>query len=785
MQKITAWILDVYPDETGMVIWLIDKTGRHFRTHHHWQPTLHLQVAPPDERAFAALIRQYSNHLNIKNDRKYDVFHKWQKILTIKLSSPLILDRISRQIQKNMIHSLYWQGNLDPAQMYLYENGLFCLAYCEFHLDNNNEITKIILKDDREATEFAMPPLKTINIKTAGRKTNPKHALLNDLEIEYEGQTIVLEKDEPRQMLETLDTILKNYDPDIIFSRYGDSYIFPRLDKFCQQARFPLSLNRDTGKNTSFGREHTYFTYGKIVHRAGIASLFGRLHIDQRNSFLYRESNLEGIIELARLSSIPVQKMARSSIGTAMSSMEYVVAYKNDIIIPTAKQEPEDFKSGEAHLLSDKGGLVFMPNVGFHENVSEIDFASMYPTIMVKFNISPETINCDCCPDAPTVPEIGYRICQKQKGIIPETLAPILKKRAYYKELQKKAEANNDIATYNKYYLRQNALKWILVTCFGYLGYKNARFGKIDAHESVTAYGREILLQAKDIAESEGHEFLHAIVDSLWLKHESGHHHVRHNGEFCEIRLQNLCDRISNETKIPISLEGNYKWICFVPSKMDSKIGAANRYYGCFENDTLKIRGIEARRHDTPPLINDFQLDLLAQMSKHKNVKAIQKNLPKYWQQFEDLLHNLFDGEIDVEDLVISKNLSRDPDSFAVETHTAIAAKEMLGRGMKVGAGDQVQYIITDAESEDRTSRVRCFGHMDADWAYDAKKYGELLIRSFTSLFSCFGYDDEYMLKWYKDWINKNYENLHRHKRLELSHGPKQMEGRLLPQRQN
>jgi DNA polymerase-2 len=60
----------------------------------------------------------------------------------------------------------------------------------------------------------------------------------------------------------------------------------------------------------------------------------------------------------------------------------------------------------------------------------------------------------------------------------------------------------------------------MLVTCFGYLGYRNARFGRIEAHEAVTAFGREKLLQAKEICEEEGFELLHAITDSLWIRKE-------------------------------------------------------------------------------------------------------------------------------------------------------------------------------------------------------------------------------------------------------------------------
>jgi len=57
------------------------------------------------------------------------------------------------------------------------------------------------------------------------------------------------------------------------------------------------------------------------------------------------------------------------------------------------------------------------------------------------------------------------------------------------------------------------AHKWILVVCFGYLGYKNARFGLISSHEAVTAGGREALLRAKEAAEDSGFEILHIYVD--------------------------------------------------------------------------------------------------------------------------------------------------------------------------------------------------------------------------------------------------------------------------------
>ncbi|MDA2917476.1 DNA polymerase, partial [Nitrospinae bacterium AH_259_B05_G02_I21] len=208
-------------------------------------------------------------------------------------------------------------------------------------------------------------------------------------------------------------------------------------------------------------------------------------------------TGLEGLMELARVSKIPVQRTARTSTGTCITNMQLERAVRDGILIPWRKRRPEEFKTGLELLTTDKGGLTYQPVLGVHENVAEIDFSSMYPTIMATYNVSPETVGCACCTNL--VPEIGCSICQKREGLVSKTLRPILDKRARYKELMKKARSQEEREVYDS---RQSALKWMLVTCFGYLGYKNARFGKIEAHEAVTAYGREKLLQAKEVAEA-------------------------------------------------------------------------------------------------------------------------------------------------------------------------------------------------------------------------------------------------------------------------------------------
>src|SRR5207244_7222183 len=97
-------------------------------------------------------------------------------------------------------------------------------------------------------------------------------------------------------------------------------------------------------------------------------------------------------------------------------------------------------------------------------------------------------VDCRCCPDH-RGPELGRHTCRRRRGLVPQVLEPILAKRARLKRLKQTASDTQARQTYDR---RQTALKWILVTSFGYLGYKNFVFGRIEAHEAVTAYSREL-----------------------------------------------------------------------------------------------------------------------------------------------------------------------------------------------------------------------------------------------------------------------------------------------------
>ncbi len=64
---------------------------------------------------------------------------------------------------------------------------------------------------------------------------------------------------------------------------------------------------------------------------------------------------------------------------------------------------------------------------------------------MARFNISPETINCPCCPDAPRVPELGYRVCQKRRGITSRVVERLIAKRTELKKCSARLQAGTSL----------------------------------------------------------------------------------------------------------------------------------------------------------------------------------------------------------------------------------------------------------------------------------------------------------------------------------------------------
>ena len=319
-------------------------------------------------------------------------------------------------------------------------------------------------------------------------------------------------------------------------------------------------------------------------------------------------------------------------------------------------------------------------------------------------------------PDNLPVPEAGYRLCHRREGLVPRTLRPILALREQLKARAKELPLE-EAAPYKQ---RQNALKWMLVTCFGYLGYKNARFGKIEAHEAVTAYGRDKLLCAKETFEAAGCTVLHGLTDCLWVQKPG----------FTAGDLEGLCREVFRVTGVKLALEGVYRWIYFMASKQDPKRPVATRYFGVFADGTLKVRGLMCRRRDTPPFVRRAQEAMLTKMAEAGTPGELAALKPELEEMAEGFRQRLREGGINPQDLVITRVLSQPVADYKVDTPTSLAARQLENAGIHIQPGEKVRYVHREGKRGPKKTRVQAAPFLEGLDGYDAKLYLDLLERA-------------------------------------------------------
>ncbi len=709
-----------------MTLWLISPDQTRHRLIDRFTPAFY--VSGPDavlHRLREAAARQ-PHALACRATERMDLWEQRARpVLEIEVAHPNEFTSWTRWVRQFDISLRLYNSDLMLASLYCWQRGVFPLARVEAEADEEGRVLSLECRDTEWAIDYEPPPLEILRVRLGGLKgIDPRHGSpfgqWTALEIEVGGRQIELdEAGEPAAV--AFQHLLARYDPDLVLSDWGDATILPKLREQAAKLRLPLTLNRDASAEIHESRARSYMSYGRILFKNSATTLFGRLHVDTQNSFIADKCDLSGLWELARITKLPVQYCARTSTGTGISYMQMELAWRDGVLIPEQKAEPEDPKPPDELLIADRGGLVFTPKTGFHANVVELDFVSEYPSIMARFNISPETVNCPCCPDAPRVPELGYRVCQKRRGITSRVVERLIAKRG---ELKKCSARSAEAEKVQRYKLQRDALKWLLVCCFGYTGYKNARFGKIEAHEAINAVARETLLVAKEIAEDRGYEILHALVDSLYVQ--------KAGATRCDYEALNA--EIAARTELPLAIEAIYRYVVFLPSRQFADVPVPNRFFAVAEDGALKVRGLELRRHDTPPLVARMQQEVLQILAEAHDFPGYLAKLEEAREILRRCEESVADGSVAIEDLIVSKRLTREPREYRKANQTAIVAQQLFGSGVRLRPGQTVEYIITDSDNRVPNDRVRAYALWDGWFGYDRRKYTQLLHDAFDPL---------------------------------------------------
>ena len=722
----TGWLLDLYPHPSGgLTLWLLGEDGERHTLRQNFPVTFYAAGENGQLRAAWQFLKSQPIPVSLSRTERRDLFHGTTTVMAIETSpadQPALFNTLARQFPQ----LTYYDADLQLSLRHAAIHGTFPLANCTITLDESNWIRSIAVLDSPWNLEPDTWDLK-LKVITLEPDVDPAHAKPNKLRVQTPQGKYELDLSmPPRALLIAVQSTLIRHDPDLILTAHGDAWLLPHLLKLSEETGLPLSLNRDEAHPIHRKGARSYFAYGQVIYRGEQVHLFGRWHIDIHNAVMYHDYGLEGIWELARITSLPVQTVARVSPGTGISAMQIRTALKQGILVPWHKQQAEETKSALELLHADKGGLVYQPTIGLHKDVAEVDFISMYPSVMVQFNISPETIL-----PGQYDPKTGLPLTTAELGLVPETLRPLLQKRIALKE-QLLEMSKHDIR-HAQYTSLASAHKWLLVTCFGYLGYKNARFGRIEAHEAVTAYGREALLRAKEAAEDLGYEVLHLYVDGMWVK-KAGCSKTQD--------LQPLLESIHQRTGLPIALDGIFKWIAFLPSRQNKKVPVANRYFGVFQSGEIKMRGIETRRHDTPRCISRAQADMLALLAKDSDWVRL---LPDLRAFLLERMRSIRDGKIPLHEFVVRQTLSRTSNEYRGPSSVAEAVRQLEEAGKSLRPGQTVRFVYTRGRP-----RVRAWDLPSPPnpLSLDTPRYVDLLLRAAETVLTPLGMSRRELEEW-------------------------------------
>lgn len=646
-----------------------------------------------------------------------------------------------------------WEADIPFVRRYMIDRGLLPLE--SFDSENftvtGKKMSPRILAFDIETYSEGMPrekkdPITMISLFGEGLEKVLTWKGKNSQSVE------VFESE--KAMLQAFVGAVREFDPDVLTGYNSDNFDFPYIQERCRQNGVVLCLG--------YGENEVSFVK-RGVSRA--AKVFGRIHLDiypfvrnivsrsmksetldldavaseligegkdeinweesrklweqgkvaktakyclqdSRVTFKLAQKLVPMVVEISRATGIPVFDVSRMRTGQIVEYYLIRKAHGKSIVPNRPGHDELSMRQGSRF----EGAFVVEPQKGLHENIALADFRSLYPSIIVSHNISPETMDCDCCDGKL---ETGHWFCKKRDGFVPFALKELLDKRVELKGALKKLDKGT--LDYTIADAKQKALKLIINSMYGYLGFSGARWYSFEAARAVTSLGRKYIKETITNAEASGFSVLYGDTDSVFLKAEGSENFPKKVGEFIEKINKDLPGAMELE------LDGIYKRGVFVTKK---------RYALIDFEDRLVVKGLERVRRDWAPVAKEAQEAVLKEVLSSGKIEKAVKIVR---EQVEALRKG-----VPIEKVTILSQLTRDVKNYKqVGPHVA-AAKKMLARGKKVRAGMIVEYVITPG-SGSISSR--------AEPAEDAKEYdpeyyiNNQVMPACMRVLEAFGYD--------------------------------------------
>lgn len=370
-------------------------------------------------------------------------------------------------------------------------------------------------------------------------------------------------------------------------------------------------------------------------------------------------SLLDYAMQLSNIVGLPLDYVGAAAVGFRVEWYLIRQAYKIGEMVPSRKENPY-FPYVDA--------IVLAPKPGTHENVSVLDFKSMYPNIMIVYNASPDTYIEPSEPDPPggvfVAPEVKHRFRKDPPGFYKQVLSDLICIRSHLKIDVEKTKLGS--AEYKLLDARQRAIKVITNASYGYTGWVGVRWYIRPVAEATAAWGRYTIKRAIELAKETGLDVIYGDTDSLFVKHDPK-------------KTETFLRKVERELSLVIRPDVVYERVFFTEAK--------KRYAGLLPDGRLDIVGMEVARGDWAEVAKHVQekvLDII--LKKQSPEKAVD-----FVRQYIIELRN---GKVTYSDLIVWKTLTKPVEEYEVNAPHVEAAKMLRKDGWNLTIGDKVGFVI-------------------------------------------------------------------------------------------
>tara|TARA_Y100000034_G_scaffold87663_1_gene105129 strand:+ start:4813 stop:7260 length:2448 start_codon:yes stop_codon:yes gene_type:complete len=581
--------------------------------------------------------------------------------------------------------------------------------------------------------------------------------------------------DSEAALLERFNEIIKNYRPDIITGYYSDVFDLPYIRTRAEKYNIRLDM----------GLDHSGIKSGRGANK--ISRIIGMVHVDifqfikkimsrslETDSYSLNEVSKEilgekkldvdvgnlsetwdnnpekieefcrynlqdaeltlklfnkifpNIEELVKIIGLPLFRITRMSYSQLVEN--FIMKRTTDFneLIPN---KPYYQMKKDRAMSTYKGGFVYEPKPGLYKDIAIVDFRSFYPSVIVSHNISPSTVNCDCCKNsnnAIVVDENKFWFCENKKGFISSILEEIVTRRMRVKEILRDSSQEKKMLLY----ARSEALKLLSNAFYGYMAFSSARWYCVECAKSITGFCREYILKVIDKAKEKGFGILYSDTDSVFI--------LLNNKT--KDNAKTFCDEINKSlpSLMELEFEDYFTTGIFVSIKKGNS-GAKKRYALLGENGVIKVKGFESVRRNISMIAKQTQKEVL-------NIVLIEGDAQKAFDYVKDVVKNLRLKKVPKEKVIIYTQLQKKIDDYeAIGPHVA-AAMRMITKGYDVGPGSLIKYVVVVGKGKIR-DRARLSDEVKQE-DYDAEYYiKNQVVPAVEKIFEVLDYDVNELLE--------------------------------------